>query len=305
MRVLQDCALILMTVVVASGCADPERSPPDSGVVVDAQDSIEPSDGGTGDMRSDEGLDCSRDMYVGSEVAGDTGLEVQDDVISYDATCSDVNVPTHWNADDAFLESCTETACVDFGKYCVDFVLTSMTLESLEWVTSTNDTAPECLTPDPDYLLVRVLWYDYLVDLGYKGEIWGTMPCGGHCHVSTGKVYLVNTATDQVLYLGDQDPSAWPEGIFPESTVSGRKFVVSDNKTYIFANSTVPLCSNGEEFSAENMSTCGLSNWAVCFLKVRKAGELDYCIHFPLDANPGECPTTRYYIENSGRCAAW
>ena len=170
-----------------------------------------------------------------------------------------------------------------------------------------QETAPLEISPRAGFLLVRVEWHDFFADPADNGTDFGVMPCGGHCHPSTGKVYLVDTVTDDVVYLGDQDLSLWDEGLDTEITAEGVEFGVSDNKKYIFSNQSNPLCADGSMFTSDNLFTCGQSDWVVSFLEVQEHGSTTKLIHFPLNDLPDECPLEQlaYWAEGYGECAVW
>lgn len=160
----------------------------------------------------------------------------------------------------------------------------------IEWTASATEPLPPCVEPADDLLIVRATWRDVYAVPGACAEA----PCGGHCHPTVGKVYMVDTAHDRVRYLGDEDTNSWGPPIVPTPVLGGWELAVSPQKTYVFHMNT-PV-----------MGTCDgvpcLLSWAVCFIEV-KGGP---CLHVPLDDSPGPCPLSMFeYARDNGQCATW
>jgi len=217
--------------------------------------------------------------------------------------CDSTGGPVPFDPTDEYLDRCLHTECSEFPGF-QEFPLVRMSAWQVEWTTSATQPLPPCVEPEEHLLIVRAKWLDVFGDDEHiswsdtRPASWPEAPCDGHCIPSAGKVYLVDTMTDGVRYLGDEDSSSWGPAILPPHTLDGWKLTVSPDKEYVFSYS-----------SANVAATCDgvpcMIPWIRCFIEVG----VSTCIHVPLQADPGECPLDifEYALTNGrrGSCITW
>jgi hypothetical protein len=207
------------------------------------------------------------------------------------SACDTTGGPVPFSPHADYLALCRRQKCCE--SIIFDPSPIELTPFQAEWTTDPVHPLPPCVRPDPDVLIVRARWRDLLADPPVNGLCSDT-PCGGSCLPSTGKIFLLNTRTDSVRYVGDEDPASWGQFTGLEPIAGGWKVVVSPEKAYIFHTTTpsVGLCAG---------VPCVLP-WAICFAEIKN----QMCLHFPMQAAPGDCPMDHAeYLMNFGRCQTW
>jgi hypothetical protein len=216
----------------------------------------------------------------------------QDDADEPESDPLDPETPADTSTDDGDVERlCEKTECC--FDVAIDPAPVSLSPFQIQRVTESAYPVPDGVPLESDLLLIRAKWRDVFADP--SSGVCQT-PCGGHCVPSGGKVYLVDTRTDAVRFVGDEDTETWKSwgpAIVHTPTIYGYEVELDDGKLYYF-NST----DNAWQEPAAGNGT--VRPWAVCFLTVGRNGR---CIHFPLTADPGPCPLdVPEYLMSGGQC---
>jgi len=299
--------LIALAGAMPGGCRDSR--------VMGAGDTLEEAIGPiptTDTAEIDPADDRFRDR-VSDPSAGDDRMEPQDEASDHlhaeDAGTGDSvgdpggcdiggSGPVPFVASADYLQQCMRHDCCE-GKM-IDPNPVELAPFQVEWAQSPIHPLPPCVAGAPNLLIVRATWRDIPADPP-DPVVCPEAPCGGQCFPSGGKVYLVDTLTDRVRYLGDEDPAGWGSGNPGAPVLGGWKVEISTDKAYIF-HSTTPT-----------MGTCDgapcVLPWAICFLEVQD----QKCVHFPLVGPTGDCPLTeltqaQFTFPNlriPGECGVW
>lgn len=240
-------------------------------------------------LTSDEVVLMDVGQYVDDnpiEIAEDGPSSIDGDTdVAGDESCDAAGAPIPFQLTGETQRFCAQVQCC--REVYIDPAPVYWGPRSAEWTTSATAVLPPCIKPDPDVIIFRASWHDVFADhpLAYGCE---EGVCAGTCIPSTGKVYLINTRTDAVRYVGDEDPEAWGPLRNLTPVLGGYEFTVSPEKTYIFT-------------LGRNQYDCPFHPllWLPCGLEIKSP--TPQCYNLPMTAAPGPCPG-QFCI---GACNTW
>ncbi len=176
-----------------------------------------------------------------------------------------------------YFAACT-SPCLDDPD--LDWCPLGLYLFQVQWADQSSYPLPKGVPSENTALLVRAHWSDEYADPdSWLSSLCGG-PCGQHCIPSSGKVYWIDTQTDEMHFIGDEDTSLWASWgppILPPPGLGGNKVVLPDGKYYILDSGSAP------NPSGSCMTHVG--NELPCFLEVRWEGAFSpppMCVSFPL-----------------------
>jgi len=265
----------------------------------DIRDVEESGDGAAQDESGVDGSVPDGDVqHDGRPLDLDTALPDESGTVDVDlatdldpGNCDAAGGPIPYVPGEEYLALCMREECWT-GVY-IDPAPVSFGPYQIEWTMSAVNPLPPCVEPHDNLLIVRTKWRNVFGDLPGASAM-SDLPCGGMCLPSSGKVYLVDTTTDSVRYLGDEDPGGWGAAILPEAVNGGWKLQVSPTKDYVFHRSG---CGMG---TMDGLPY--ILGWAACVVEIKNTA----CLHFPMRADPGPCPVDQIdYVMDGGKCSTW